>query len=82
MDGKKPFQSQLLMTKEECRQLRSDCSVEKINLALFGEDGRGGIVNDIQEIKSKLNVYSSALRQVAIPIAIAVITAVLVRLLP
>lgn len=63
--------------------MRSDCQSanEKISLALWGTDGRGGMVNDIQEIKSQLKVYGGVLGRFALPIAVAVIVAVLVKFL-
>lgn len=72
------------VTREECLRLREDCTsnAEKVNLALFGPDGRGGIVKDIQDIKTKLESYSSVLRQFAAPIAVAVVVALIVRFLP
>ena len=77
---------QELVTKQECKETREDCtgvaSVEKINLALWGKDGRGGIVKDIADIKSQLKVYSGVVRQLAVPILVAVIVAVLAKLIP
>lgn len=46
---------------------------ERIELALFGKDGRGGMAKDITIIKSKL----SLVRQFLLPLAIAVFSAVL-----
>lgn len=51
---------------EDCRERHT-----KMDLALFGLDGRGGIVKDIQDIKA----YSGIVRQVAVPIVIAVLSA-------
>lgn len=72
------------VTREECQRLRDECASnnERVNLALFGPDGRGGIVKDIQDIKTKLDSYSSVLRQFAAPIAVAVVVALIVRFLP
>lgn len=74
----------VLVSKEECRQLRTECQSNnaKVELALFGEDGRGGIVKDIQDIKTKLEAYSSVFRQFGVPVIVAILTAVIVRFLP
>jgi len=48
---------------------------EKIDLALFGADGRGGIVKDLQEIKTATSALRSIILPVAISIASALITA-------
>ena len=40
---------------------------------MFGEDGRGGIVKDIQEIKSA----TSVLKSIALPIIFSVVSALI-----
>ena len=62
-DGKGPF-----VRVEDCHERH-----EKVELALFGKDGRGGIVADLADIKSKLSVV----RQFLLPLAVAVFSAVL-----
>lgn len=73
------------MSKEDCERLRENCakagSNEKVNLALFGKDGRGGIVKDIADIKSQLSLYGGAVGRVAVPIAVGIIVALLVKFL-
>ena len=63
------------MSKEACEQ--SMCNIEdkinKFDLALFGKDGRNGIVADIRDIKA----YTGIVRQVVVPIVIAVASALL-----
>lgn len=72
-----------VMAKSDCERLRENCASnnDRINLALWGEDGRGGIVKDIQDIKAQLGAYGGALKQFAVPIAVSIIVAVLVRFL-
>lgn len=53
---------------EDCKERH-----ERIEMALFGKDGRGGIVADLADIKSKLSVV----RQFLLPLTIAVCSAVL-----
>lgn len=63
------------MHKEDCvKDMRGiqNC-VDKISLALYGEDGRGGMVSDIKDIKA----YTGIARQVLVPIVIAVVSALL-----
>jgi fructose-specific phosphotransferase system IIC component len=52
--------------------------MHKFDLALFGEDGRNGIVKDITDIKSDIAIIKSAtgvLRQILVPILSSLITA-------
>lgn len=77
--------NQDFVTKDECERVRESCattvSIEKVNLALWGEDGRGGIVKDIQDIKSQFKIYGGTIGRFGLPIVVAVIVAVLVRFL-
>ena len=60
---------------EDCRE-RHDVTVkrvDKIENALFGEDGRGGMVNDIAQIKTKIDAATSFVRTIIIPIAVPLI---------
>lgn len=50
----------------------------KIELALFGENGRGGMVKDVNDIKANLGIV----RTLGVPILIAVVTAVIMKVLP
>lgn len=67
------------VTLEQCSgttaQFREE--LHTIKLALFGKDMRGGIVKDIQEIKSA----TSILKSVGLPIAVAVISSVITAFL-
>lgn len=51
--------------------------MDRIELALWGRDGRGGIVADIQVIKTNTRVYMGALRVVVVPIASSVVAALI-----
>jgi hypothetical protein len=55
----------------------ADCQTRhtRLELALFGEDGRGGLVKDVQEIKTSTNVFRSIALPVIISLATALITA-------
>ena len=53
------------MLKDDC-----DKGMDKLSLALWGKDGRGGMVRDIQEMKTKLNVATGIIRTVIIPIVV------------
>lgn len=63
------------VTKESCEQTMCNVGdkVDKFDLALFGSDGRGGMASDIRDIKA----YTGIVRQVVIPVVIAVASAVL-----
>jgi fructose-specific phosphotransferase system IIC component len=52
--------------------------MHKFDLALFGEDGRNGIVKDITDVKSDIAIIKSAtglLRQILTPVLASLITA-------
>jgi len=67
------------VTLEQCSGTTAQFREElyTIKLALFGKDMRGGIVKDIQEIKSA----TSILKSVGLPIAVAVISSVITAFL-
>jgi hypothetical protein len=44
-----------------------------LDLALFGVDGRGGIVKDLQEIKTA----TSAVRSIIVPVTVSVVSALI-----
>lgn len=46
----------------------------KLDLALFGEDGRGGIVKDIAEIKAATSVLKTVFLPIILSITASVIT--------
>jgi hypothetical protein len=51
---------------------------ERIELALFGKDGRGGMANQVNNIENKLAAYTGVLRTVVVPIVVSVVTALIV----
>jgi hypothetical protein len=53
----------------------ADCNLKhvKLDLALFGVDGRGGIVKDLQEIKTA----TSAVRSIIVPVTVSVVSALI-----
>lgn len=71
--GKNPSTLTKISTKIEFL----DKNVNKINLALFGENGRGGMVKDLQEIKSSLKSATSIIKSLGVPIVIAVVAALI-----
>lgn len=48
---------------------------EKIELALWGKDGRGGMVKDIADVKMKLEVATGVIRTIVIPIVVPLVLA-------
>jgi len=54
--------------------------VGKMELALFGEDGRGGIVSDISDIKADMRVIKSW-SGFTKPLFVAIVTASIICLL-
>jgi len=64
---------------DDCRERHGfeDKKIQKMELALFGEDGRGGMVADISEIKNKLTAATSILRSIVLPIVIPLIVGVI-----
>ena len=69
------------MTRNECAQITTHLKeeVKTIKRALFGEDMRGGMVKDVQEIKSATSFFKSILVPIIISVASALITAYIVR---
>lgn len=67
------------MVKEDNPQfvLKSECDagMSQIRLALFGPDLRGGMVKDIQEMKTKLDTATSIVRTIVIPIIVPLVLA-------
>ena len=61
--------SRVYVRIEDCREISG-----KIMLALFGEDGRGGIVKDVQEIKSATSIIKTVIVPVVISVSAALIT--------
>jgi hypothetical protein len=56
--------------------------VKKINLALWGSDGRSGLVKDVAELKSQGSTAILILKSVVVPIIVAVVTAVIISGIP
>jgi len=54
--------------------------VDKMELALFGKDGRGGVVSDISEIKSDIKVIKSW-SSFTKPLFVAIVTASIIYIL-
>lgn len=59
----------------DCRERHSvvDARVDKLELALFGKDGRGGMVQDISQIKSA----TGFLKSILVPIVTAALSAII-----
>jgi len=62
---------------EDCRERHGQTvqRVVHVETALFGTDGRGGMVKDIADIKSTLSVATSIVRTIIIPIVVPLILA-------
>ena len=61
------------MPVEDCKDKHA-----RLELALFGPDGRAGMVADVAEIKTKLKAYTGILRSVVVPILVSVASALLI----
>jgi len=63
------------VTRAECFQISGDIKrdLNTIKLTLVGEDMRGGLVKDLQEIKAA----TSVLKTVVVPIVISVVSALI-----
>lgn len=68
-----------MVTVEDCRERHANenARVDRLELALFGKDGRGGMVADVTVIKTKLEVATSIFRTIVIPIGVPVILALI-----
>jgi len=51
--------------------------VKKINLALWGKDGRGGLVKDVSDLKKERSTTLGIAKSIATPIIIAVVSSVI-----
>ena len=54
--------------------------IDKIELAMFGENGRAGMVKDIAEIKKDLATAMGIVRSVLLPVALPLIVGVIMYL--
>ena len=63
------------VTRDECFQISGEIrrDISTIKKTLVGEDLRGGLVKDVQEIKSA----TSAIKTVLVPIVISVLSALI-----
>jgi len=63
------------VTRDECFQISGEIrrDIATIKMTLVGEDLRGGIVKDVQEIKSA----TGAIKTVVVPIVISVLSALI-----
>jgi len=73
--SKKKTKDNPYVTRDECFQISGEIrkDIATIKKTLVGEDMRGGIVKDVQEIKSA----TGAIKTVVIPIVISVLSAVI-----
>jgi hypothetical protein len=73
--SKKKDNPGIYVTHGECLQVSGDIKAELVTIkkTLVGEDMRGGLVKDVQEIKSA----TSAIKTVAVPIIVAVIASLI-----
>jgi hypothetical protein len=71
--AKKRRDNPSFVTHEECMQISGDIKsdLNTIKKTLVGDDMRGGLVKDVQEIKSA----TSAIKTVIVPIVISVLSA-------
>jgi len=73
--GRKKNPNTSYVTRAECFQISGDIKkdLNTIKLTLVGEDMRGGLVKDLQEIKAA----TSVLKTVVVPIVISVVSALI-----
>lgn len=68
------------VTRTECHQTSTAIKKElhTIRIALVGEDMRGGLVKDVANLKKERSTTLEIVKNVAVPIIIAVITATII----
>jgi hypothetical protein len=71
------------VTKFECQQISGGIREElkTIRVALVGEDMRGGLVKDVANLKKERSTTVEILKSVAVPITVAIITALILSFL-
>jgi hypothetical protein len=65
---------------EDCQERRGRDQGwrDRMELAIFGKDGRGGMVRDVGDIKANLRSVTGIVRTVVIPIVVPIIVAVII----
>ena len=80
MDNDEEPRNPKYVTARLCNEKQTNCSanfkdeLRTIKKALVGDDMRGGIVKDMEELKTRL----SLVKTIALPIALSVVSALLV----
>ena len=71
------------VTRDECFQIRGEIKndIKLVKKTLVGEDLRGGLVKDVQEIKSATGMIKTVVLPIVISVASAVVTYGLLRFL-
>jgi hypothetical protein len=67
------------VTRSECQQISTSIREElkTIRIALVGENMRGGLVKDVADLKKERSAMLEIVKTVAVPIIIAVATAII-----
>lgn len=81
---KRKFNPDDYVTKAECLAISGNIMKELqiIKKALVGDDMRGGLVKDVSDLKKERSTGVEITKTVVMPIVIAIITAIIIRLLP
>jgi hypothetical protein len=54
-----------------------ECRMDRLELCLYGQDGRGGLCKDIAEIKRDLGAATSFLRIFVVPVIMVLVAGVI-----
>lgn len=70
------------ITRAECAQISTAIKDElkTIRTALVGNDMRGGLVKDVADLKKERSTTVEVVKSIVVPIAVAIITAVILTL--
>lgn len=77
--GRRQNLSSEFVTKSECAQITASMKddLKTIKEALVGKDLRGGLVADVAGLKNTRRTWTTVLREVIVPIAVAVLSTVI-----
>jgi hypothetical protein len=80
----KPSDNPGYVTRAECARITTDMKkkLDTIQTALVGEDMRGGLVKDVGDLKKEKSTVVEILRNLVVPIIVALATAWFVSGMP
>lgn len=81
---KRRFNPDDYVTKTECMAISGNIlkELQVIKKALVGDDLRSGLVKDVSDLKKERSTTMELLKSVVVPIFVATIVAVVIKLLP